>query len=164
MALPYDGTAGRIRFGVVTPDLTTAVVFAVGASLPSLTKNVVTGGMRWSLTQQPIGSLPESVTFESEATSEGMLTPELLRGGVAKWIVNVEFETDDSANQPLRALQIGTFALMDLIFNKSTMRGYSGVRVRAASIPVSIGVKDGLSMMSGTFEVSGKLPTIGTVS
>jgi hypothetical protein len=81
MALPYDGTAGRIRFGVVTPDLTTAVVFAVGASLPSLTKNVVTGGMRWSLTQQPIGSLPESVTFESEATSEGMLTPELLRGG-----------------------------------------------------------------------------------
>lgn len=146
------GTSGGLKAVLVTPVLTTDTVTYSGSTvaIASITK--------WDFADSPEGQLPESITLESGANAQGLLYPVPLRGGTARYTVEIQGQHDQN---PLSSTTFGNgcFVVADFLIKKSTAFGYTGCNGRISNYRITgVDVKGSVVMFSCTFSGSGAPP------
>ena len=104
----------------------------------------------WSVDDSMDGGAAKVLTFEAPANTQGVLHPELLRGGTGSWKASLEAVVESTT---LANYVKGAAVVMDLCYKKSTEYGH----LAAAGIITSRKFKSAVTDKAATwsFEVEG---------
>lgn len=123
----WAGTSGRIKAGLVTPDLTVDLV--TSAAKAAVTPATQTWVREWKATERvQSGRLG---TLESPTTAQGVVRAQALRGGIGEVSVDIRGVIDGNSGGDYNSrFPIGGFIVVDLLFSKSSDYGRQGVMLK----------------------------------
>lgn len=123
----WAGTSGRVKAGLVAPDLTVDVV--TSAAYAAVTPVTQTWVREWKATpRMQSGRLG---TLESPTTTQGVVLTQALRGGVGEINVDIRGVIDGNSGGDYNArFPFGGFLVVDLLFSKGSDYGRQGVKLK----------------------------------
>lgn len=135
-----NGTAGRVKSVVLTPDLSTSMLDFTGIGSTATNAEIT----KWTLQLTKEGGQSQVVTFESDSDAQGNLYADLLRGGIVSWSVTLEgfFNLDaTSGANSLAKFPLGAALLFDLIKIKTGSLGFIGCKGVVIGFPTGADVR-----------------------
>lgn len=148
----YSGTSGRVKVLKITPVTTTDMITWTGT-----TANV-TEASGWDLSFQRDNGTPEATTFESEADTENILYPDLIRGGVGRWTGTITMLVNGDTTNTFERLPPGSAFMADFVLQKGSADGFFAVKCMTTGMPIKTGIQEKNASVTLSFAVSGKLP------
>lgn len=145
----YAGSSGRLQIVIISPTLTTDEVTFSGS--PATASEIVA----WSVDDSMDGGAAKVLTFEAPANTQGVLHPELLRGGTGSWKASVEAVVDSAT---LATYVKGAAVVCDFAYKKTTEYAHAGCGGIITSRKFKTAVTDKAATWSFEIEGDGVFP------
>lgn len=145
----YAGSSGRLKININSPTLTSDELTFSGATAAA---SEITA---WSVDDTMDGGAAKVLTFEAPANTQGVLHPELLRGGTGSWKASVEAVVESTS---IANYVKGAAVVVDFMYKKSTAFGHSACGGIITSRKFKVAVNDKAATWSFEIEGDGVFP------